>query len=134
MALHAPGGLRSRVALPPDHPKRASPLTTSGIRGVTLVKIVSPLSQREVEATTVDFEGKSEPWSTYELDDGTTLKIRVTITGIARLEGEFDPHGNPVYTVQSGTIVRIVKSKVHGQPTTPGGSAAKPAKSGPEVG
>lgn len=83
---------------------------------------------------TVDFEGKSEPWSTYELDDGTTLKIRVTITGIARLEGEFDAHGSPVYTVQSGTVVRIVKSKIHGQPTTPGVSTSRPLRSGPEVG
>ena len=76
-----------------------------------MVKIVSPLSQREVEAATVDFEGKSEPRSTYELDDGTTLKIRVTVNAIARLEGEFDAHGMPVYTVQSGTVVRVVKSK-----------------------
>ena len=99
-----------------------------------MVKIVSPLSQREVEAIIVDFEGKSEPWSTYELDDGTTLKIRVTINAIARLEGEFDAHGMPVYTVQSGTVVRVVKSKIHGQPTTPGTPTARPARSGPEFG
>jgi len=99
-----------------------------------VVKIVSPLSQREVEAAIVDFEGKSEPWSTYELDDGTTLKIRVTINAIARLEGEFDAHGMPVYTVQSGTVVRVVKSKIHGHPTTPGAATVRPARSGPEVG
>ena len=40
-----------------------------------MVKIVSPISQREVEAVNVDFEPKAEPWATYELSDGSVLKI-----------------------------------------------------------
>jgi len=61
-----------------------------------MVKIISPVTQRQVEAEQIDFEAKTEPWSTYELTDGTTLKVRVILTGVLRIEGEYDQSGNPL--------------------------------------
>ena len=58
-----------------------------------MVKVVSPISHREVESLNLDFEAKSEPWVTYDLSDGTVLKIRTLVTGVMRLEGEHDPAG-----------------------------------------
>src|SRR5512136_3073140 len=71
-----------------------------------MVKVVSPVSQREVEGTQVDFESVAEPWASYKLSDGSTLKVRTILTAVLRLEGEFDAAGNPIYTVSSQTIVQ----------------------------
>lgn len=98
-----------------------------------MVKIVSPMSHRQVEAVPVDFESKSEPWQTIEAEDGSTLKIRTIVTGISRLDGEFDQQGHPLYVVQSNTILRVVKARIRGEPTM-GSAAPPPARRGPEVG
>ena len=96
-----------------------------------MVKMVSP-SGREVEAVSVDFEAKSEPWSTIELEDGSVIKLRTIVTGIVRLEGEFDPTGAPVYSVTQNTILRVVKSKLRGHPTiVPGKGPPMPTTGGP---
>src|SRR2546422_9994482 len=71
-----------------------------------MVKIVSPVTQRQVEAEQIDFESKAEPWSTYELSDGTTLKVRVILTGVLRIEGEYDQSGNTIDVVLSQTVIQ----------------------------
>lgn len=87
------------------------------------------------EAVTVDFEAEAEPWATYRLDDGSVMKVRVTVNGIIRLEGEFDSGGNPLYIVQSKEVLRIVKAKIRGEPTAPiQQSESKPPKNDPMVG
>jgi hypothetical protein len=100
-----------------------------------MVKVVSPVSQREVEAVPVDFEAKAEPWSTISLDDGSTVKIRTVVTAVTRLEGEHDQQGNPVYVVSHNTLIRVVSAPktLRGPPTvSPGMSGATPS-AGPEV-
>ena len=42
-----------------------------------MVKIVSPVSQRQVEAEQIDFEARAEPWATYELADGKPAWARL---------------------------------------------------------
>ncbi len=98
-----------------------------------MVKVVSPLSQREVEGTQVDFEGIAEPWATYKLSDGSALKVRTIVTAVLRLEGEYDAAGNPVYTVSSQTVVQVNAPKnLRGIPTV-GVPSASPKRGGPEV-
>ncbi len=98
----------------------ATLFTLDAIR-FSMVKVVSPLSQREVEAVNVDFEAKAEPWASYELSDGSILKVRTVVSGVQRLEGEHDQGGNPMYMVQSATMVRVVSAKkeLRGPPTIP---------------
>src|SRR5256886_4136251 len=76
-----------------------------------MVKIISPVTQRQVEAEQIDFEGKDEPWSTYELTDGRTLKVRVILTGVLRIEGEYDQSGNLIYVVSSQTVIQANAAK-----------------------
>jgi len=96
-----------------------------------MVKVQSPISGRLVEAVQVDFEAVAEPSTTYTLSDGSVLKIRVTVKNAMRLEGEFDNGGNPVYVVTTDATMRVVKSKIHGEPT----NSSEPPKTrgGPEV-
>ena len=101
-----------------------------------MVKIVSPISQREVDAVNVDFEPKSEPWATYELSDGSVVKVRSTVTGVVRLEGEHDGAGNPLYNISSQVQIRVVSAPkdLRGAPTFSGGPPGRMAVSGgPEV-
>jgi len=101
-----------------------------------MVKIVSPISNREVEAVSLDFEAKAEPWAAYELSDGSVIKLRTTMVGVVRLEGEHDAAGNPMYNVTHNTVIRVVKApkELKGAPTmatqSPGG---KSSVTGPEV-
>src|SRR2546428_13300537 len=91
-----------------------------------MVKIISPVTQRQVEAEQIDFEAKAEPWSTYELTDGTTLKVRVNLTGVLRIEGEDDQSGNPIYVVSSQTVILAnAPKKIRGTPT---GGAVPPTQ------
>ena len=99
-----------------------------------MAKVVSPLSHREVEAAEVDFEAVSEPWSSYHLSDGTTLKLRTIVNGVIRLEGEHDTMGNPLYSVSHNTVIRVVgvPKQLRGTPTV-GGPPAKTTTTGPEI-
>ena len=81
-----------------------------------MVKIQGP-NGRLVDAILVDFDTKAEPWATYELSDGTVIKMRVIPNSISRLEGEFDSGGSPAYAIQTTVSIRVVSSKIHGQPT-----------------
>jgi hypothetical protein len=62
---------------------------------------------REVIAETVDFEADKEQWSTYILHDGSTLRVKAVVTEVARLEGEYDAKGDPVYMVQASQVMHV---------------------------
>jgi hypothetical protein len=100
----------------------------------TMVKIVSPVSQRQVEAEQVDFEARAEPWAAYELSDGTVLKVRTILTNVMRIEGEYDQSGNPVYVVSSQNVIQAnAPKKLRGTPTLGVAPPSKPSGGGPEV-
>lgn len=46
-----------------------------------------------------------DEWNEYELEDGSVIRTRTIITKVLRLDGYFDPYGNPIYVVQSQMVV-----------------------------
>lgn len=48
---------------------------------------------------------KQEDWNFYQLEDGTTVRIRVILTRIAR-NGE-DANGNPAYQWEVATLGQV---------------------------
>ncbi|MFH1328765.1 MAG: hypothetical protein ABIH76_08010 [Candidatus Bathyarchaeota archaeon] len=56
----------------------------------------------------LDFETIREDWNEYKLADGTTLKVKIVLTGVQRLEQQYTPTGDPVYVVASQNVVRAV--------------------------
>jgi len=46
-----------------------------------------------------------EEWSEYLLEDGTRLKIRPIPLDVQRIEGVFDPMGNPTYQIQIAVVL-----------------------------
>jgi len=82
--------------------------------------VLSPVSGVEVDAEEVDFESTAEPWATYKLADGTTLKVKVVVTKVVRFR-DYDQHGDPVYQVFSNTVIRVtgVPPNLKGRPLKP---------------
>jgi len=59
---------------------------------------------REVDATQVDFKSIKEEWNEYQASDGTTLKLKVVLTDIFRLD-QYDQDLNPIYVVKSSNVL-----------------------------
>lgn len=55
----------------------------------------------------IDFEETEEHWNVYKLKDGTTLKVKLIVTGVKRLK-KHNPDGTPLYLVNSQNIVRLI--------------------------
>lgn len=56
---------------------------------------------KKVTGTHVGFTTIREDWNEYTLSDGTTLKVKVVLTDVLRVEGEHDAAGDPVYITKS---------------------------------
>jgi hypothetical protein len=59
------------------------------------------------KATDIDWAEGSEVWNTYQLSDGTQLKLKVVLRGIKRLD-EYEPDGTPIYVVNTMNVVRAL--------------------------
>jgi hypothetical protein len=59
------------------------------------------------DAEIIEFEVDKENFSTYILHDGTSLKIKVVLTEVFRVEGMFQPNGDPFYGVAAAQIVSV---------------------------
>lgn len=70
-------------------------------------KMRLPPDDREVEVSVTGFQVGGEHWNEYLLDDGSVIKIKVIVTEVVRVEGEYDPQGNPAYFVQSQQVVAV---------------------------
>ena len=59
------------------------------------------------EAEDLDFMEEKEQWNIYKLNDGTTLKVKLVLQGVKRLQ-KCDPTGSPIYLINYTNIVRAV--------------------------
>ncbi len=62
---------------------------------------------READATPIEINQASEQWSHYLLEDGSTLKVKLVVTKVSRIDNEYDIEGNPVYVFQSTNVTSI---------------------------
>jgi hypothetical protein len=69
---------------------------------------VSLPSGGEVEAVEVQVQESTERWSEFQLQDGTILRVKATILSAARVEGQYDPIGNPMYHVNIAPVMTVV--------------------------
>lgn len=64
------------------------------------------LGGQDFMAEEVEFQQETpENWTTYALLDGTKLKIKAVLADVARIDGQFAPNGDPLYTVNAQIIV-----------------------------
>ena len=62
---------------------------------------------QEIEGEVVGFRAGGEHWNEYLLDDGTVFKIKLVLTEIVRLEGQYDPNGDPVYAATHTQVTAV---------------------------
>ena len=62
---------------------------------------------QEVDGVEVRYKSIREDWNEYDIDDGSTVRIKLLVSDIVRLVDQFDKEGNPIYVVKSGNVVFI---------------------------
>jgi hypothetical protein len=59
------------------------------------------------EGTELGFRASAENWNEYLLDDGTVLRLKLIVTSVVRIDGEYDNEGNPAYLAQSTNVLAV---------------------------
>ena len=74
---------------------------------------------KEVDGEDVSFTINREDWNSYQLHDGTELRMRLVVSQVIRIPGEYDGEGNPVYSVKSSNMaVTIAPEILRREPTS----------------
>jgi len=62
----------------------------------------------------IDFKEPREAWNLYRvtgLPEPTALKTKVVVTAVLKVQGEYDQEGNPMFIINSATLVVPAKPK-----------------------
>ena len=62
---------------------------------------------QEVDTLSLRFKTIKEEWNEYDLEDGTTLRMKALVSDIVRVEGHYDKENNPIYLVKSGNVIVV---------------------------
>lgn len=57
--------------------------------------------------TPVNVDTSTERWSEYELSDGSVLKLKNLVASVMRIDGKWDPEGNPMYVIKGAPIMLV---------------------------
>jgi len=64
------------------------------------------LGDKEFMGEEIPFEAEvPEKWNQYALHDGTSLKVKVVLAEVVRLDGMYAPNGDPLYSVNTQLVV-----------------------------
>jgi len=66
-----------------------------------------------VEGTEVPLIESVERWTELKLEDGSVLRVKPVVMSIVRIDGEYDPQGNPMYAVQGGQAMVVGSAPDH---------------------
>jgi hypothetical protein len=69
--------------------------------------------QGTVEGVEIGVSESIERWTEVKLDDGSVVRLKVVVIGALRLDGRYDPEGNPVYTLKVNPIMAVVSAPEH---------------------
>jgi hypothetical protein len=61
----------------------------------------------EVDGTIVEVTESTERWSEFNLEDGTILRVKMTVISAVRVDGQYDPEGNPQYILNMTPVMGI---------------------------
>lgn len=59
------------------------------------------------DAVEIGVSEATERWTDIKLEDGSFLRIKAVVMGVVRLEGQFDPDGNPMYMVRANQVMSV---------------------------
>jgi hypothetical protein len=71
-------------------------------------KVKVPLNNQMMDAIDVAIEESIERWTDLKLADGAQLRVKMSVISAARIEGMFDPSGNPTYFLNMTPTMAVV--------------------------
>ena len=72
-----------------------------------MAKFAVDIGGQKIGAETVEFTSTSEPWSSYQLKDGTTVKIKLVVSEVLKLDKTDPVTGFPQYLIKSSNVASI---------------------------
>lgn len=66
-----------------------------------------------MDGSEVGVSESTEKWSEVTLEDGTVIRIKPSVISAIRIDGQYDPEGNPMYGVKANNVVTIVSAPDH---------------------
>lgn len=70
-------------------------------------KVVVIAGQPPKDAELIEVTKADEKWGTYDLDDGTQIKLRNAVIEVWRVVGEYDADRNPMYVVKGQSMMAV---------------------------
>lgn len=70
-------------------------------------KLQVPPTGEWAEAEEIGFRSSGEFWNEYLLDDGTVVRMKLVVTAVERVAGQYDDSGNPMYLIQSTNVLNV---------------------------
>ena len=61
----------------------------------------------------------TERWTEVRLEDGSTIRVKPSVVSAVRIDGEWDPEGNPAYSLKIAPAMTIIVPDALKKPTTP---------------
>ena len=66
-----------------------------------------------VEGFEVGVAESTERWTEISLEDGSVLRLKPVVMGALRVEGHYDPEGNPIYSLKVNPVMTVVSVPDH---------------------
>lgn len=64
-----------------------------------------------VDGFDVPVTESTERWTEIKLEDGSVLRLKASVLGAVRIPGEFDPDGNPMYTLKTHVQMVVTETR-----------------------
>lgn len=77
------------------------------------IKIPFPPAGGLVDGSDVPIKESNERWSEILLEDGTTIRLKPNVVSAVRIDGKYDPEGNPMYALKSNQVMVIANTPAH---------------------
>ena len=88
-------------------------------------KVKVPMNDKMVDGFEVPVLESTERWTDVKLEDGSFLRIKPSVLSAVRIEGMWDPDGNPMYAVKAMNAMTVVETKDHLKRPASGGKLPK---------
>ena len=75
-----------------------------------------------VDAVEVGITESTERWTELALEDGTLIRTKPVILTVLRIEGHYDPDGNPLYQIKANQVM-MAEAPDHLKKGAPGGGS-----------
>jgi len=72
-----------------------------------MAKVKVNVNGVEIEVDQVSFAAVDEPWSSYKLDDGTTVKIKLVVSDILKMPGKDPVTGLDQFMIRSTNVATV---------------------------